>query len=71
MARLRKAGVTLLNQSVLLRGVNDNAQTLANLSNALFDAGVMPITCTCWIKCRARRTFMVTMKKPGRLCANC
>ncbi len=29
-------------QNVLLRGVNDNAQTLANLSNALFDAGVMP-----------------------------
>ena len=42
MGSLRAAGVTLLNQSVLLRGVNDNAQTLANLSNALFDAGVMP-----------------------------
>ncbi|MDF3828453.1 MULTISPECIES: EF-P beta-lysylation protein EpmB [unclassified Pseudocitrobacter] len=42
MARLRQAGVTLLNQSVLLRGVNNNAQTLADLSNALFDAGVMP-----------------------------
>jgi len=42
MKRLRIAGVTLLNQSVLLRGVNDNAQTLADLSNALFDVGVMP-----------------------------
>ena len=42
MAMLRQAGVTLLNQSVLLRGVNDNAQTLADLSNALFNAGVMP-----------------------------
>ncbi|WP_449554872.1 EF-P beta-lysylation protein EpmB [Lelliottia amnigena] len=42
MMRLRNAGVTLLNQSVLLRGVNDNAQTLADLSNALFDASVMP-----------------------------
>ncbi|KAA1045524.1 EF-P beta-lysylation protein EpmB [Pseudocitrobacter sp. 73] len=42
MARLRQAGVTLLNQSVLLRGVNNHAQTLADLSNALFDAGVMP-----------------------------
>ncbi|MEB4673703.1 EF-P beta-lysylation protein EpmB [Enterobacteriaceae bacterium G50] len=42
MMRLRQAGVTLLNQSVLLRGVNNNAQTLADLSNALFDAGVMP-----------------------------
>ncbi|MCP6059280.1 EF-P beta-lysylation protein EpmB, partial [Klebsiella pneumoniae] len=26
MARMRKAGVTLLNQSVLLRGVNDSAR---------------------------------------------
>lgn len=42
MAALRQADVTLLNQSVLLRGVNDNAATLAALSNALFDAGVMP-----------------------------
>ncbi|UGS42417.1 EF-P beta-lysylation protein EpmB [Pseudocitrobacter corydidari] len=42
MTRLRQAGVTLLNQSVLLRGVNNDAQTLADLSNALFDAGVMP-----------------------------
>ncbi|EPO5654610.1 EF-P beta-lysylation protein EpmB [Klebsiella oxytoca] len=42
MKSLRMAGVTLLNQSVLLRGVNDNARTLADLSNALFDVGVMP-----------------------------
>ena len=41
-ARLRGAGVTLLNQSVLLRGVNDDVETLANLSRALFDAGVSP-----------------------------
>ncbi|WP_192459279.1 EF-P beta-lysylation protein EpmB [Musicola keenii] len=42
LQRLRRAGVTLLNQSVLLRGVNDSADELANLSHALFDAGVMP-----------------------------
>ena len=41
-ARLRGAGVTLLNQSVLLRGVNDDLDTLANLSRALFEAGVTP-----------------------------
>jgi EF-P beta-lysylation protein EpmB len=40
--RLRAAGVTLLNQSVLLRGVNDELQTLETLSGALFDAGVLP-----------------------------
>lgn len=39
---LKCAGVTLLNQSVLLRGVNDNAMTLKELSNTLFDAGVIP-----------------------------
>ncbi|MEX9610056.1 EF-P beta-lysylation protein EpmB [Providencia manganoxydans] len=42
MQKLKKAGVTLLNQSVLLRGINDNADTLANLSNSLFDAGILP-----------------------------
>jgi EF-P beta-lysylation protein EpmB len=41
-ARLRSAGITLLNQSVLLRGVNDDVDTLANLSRALFDAGITP-----------------------------
>ena len=40
--RLRMSGVTLLNQSVLLRGVNDNVDVLAELSRRLFDAGVLP-----------------------------
>ncbi|HEY4213813.1 MAG TPA: EF-P beta-lysylation protein EpmB [Steroidobacteraceae bacterium] len=39
---LRQTGVTLLNQSVLLRDVNDNADILAELSQKLFDAGVLP-----------------------------
>jgi EF-P beta-lysylation protein EpmB len=39
---MREAGATLLNQSVLLRGVNDDADTLAELSEALFSAGVLP-----------------------------
>jgi EF-P beta-lysylation protein EpmB len=41
-ARLREAGVTLLNQAVLLRGVNDSADALAELSERLFDIGVLP-----------------------------
>ena len=40
--KLATAGVTLLNQSVLLRDVNDSAATLARLSECLFAAGVMP-----------------------------
>lgn len=42
MYQLRKNGVTLLNQGVLLRGINDDAGILADLSNALFDAGILP-----------------------------
>ncbi|NVK42247.1 MAG: EF-P beta-lysylation protein EpmB [Oceanospirillaceae bacterium] len=42
LGRLRRAGVTLLNQSVLLRGVNDNVAALRDLSERLFDAGVLP-----------------------------
>lgn len=42
LGRLRGLGVPLLNQSVLLRGVNDTPDALAALSEALFKAGVMP-----------------------------
>ena len=59
MQRLRNAGVTLLNQSVLLRGVNDNARTLAELSNALFDAGVMPYYLHVLDKVQGAAHFMV------------
>ena len=41
-ARLKKASVTLLNQTVLLKGINDDVPALADLSRALFDAGVLP-----------------------------
>lgn len=41
-SRLRIANVVLLNQSVLLRGINDNVDALAGLSEALIDAGVVP-----------------------------
>jgi EF-P beta-lysylation protein EpmB len=40
--RLRNAGITLLNQSVLLRGVNDQADTLEQLNQQLFTLGVIP-----------------------------
>lgn len=42
MAALRAAGITTLNQSVLLRGVNDSTAALAQLSEALFTMGVHP-----------------------------
>ncbi len=42
LARLRAEKVTLLNQSVLLKGVNDSVPAQVALSEALFDAGVLP-----------------------------
>jgi EF-P beta-lysylation protein EpmB len=42
LSGLRSSGVTLLNQSVLLKGVNDNADALVHLSEVLFAAGVLP-----------------------------
>ena len=42
LADLRAAGVTLLNQAVLLRGVNDDPVSLRQLSESLGDHGVLP-----------------------------
>ena len=39
---LHRAGITLLNQSVLLAGVNDDVHTLDELSQRLFDHHVLP-----------------------------
>ena len=42
LAALTARGVRLYNQAVLLRGVNDDAETLVALSTRLFDLGVQP-----------------------------
>jgi lysine 2,3-aminomutase len=42
LTRLRRAGIPLLGQSVLLRGVNDNAAALEALFRAMIAAGVKP-----------------------------
>lgn len=42
LGALRQAGHALLNQSVLLRGVNDDVDALCELSERLFDAGGLP-----------------------------
>ena len=39
---LREAGVHLLNQSVLLQGVNNNVDALCELSEMLFEQGALP-----------------------------
>ncbi|MDQ8996288.1 EF-P beta-lysylation protein EpmB [Acinetobacter soli] len=42
LEKLSQHGITALNQAVLLKGVNDDAQTLIELSQRLFYARVMP-----------------------------
>ena len=67
MQMLKRAGVTLLNQSVLLRDVNDNAQTLATLSNALFDAGILPYYLHVLDKVQGAEHFHVSDSEARRL----
>jgi EF-P beta-lysylation protein EpmB len=42
LRRFSQAGVVTLNQAVLLRGINDRADILTELSRRLSEAGVMP-----------------------------
>ena len=42
MAKLKRADFTLLNQSALLKNINDNSETLIQLSEKLFDCGILP-----------------------------
>jgi lysine 2,3-aminomutase len=42
LTRLRRAGISLLGQSVLLRGVNDSAEALEALFRGMLAAGVKP-----------------------------
>src|SRR5690606_22910530 len=42
LARLREAGALVLNQAVLLRGVNDSIDALAALSERSWQAGAVP-----------------------------
>ncbi len=39
---MAEAGITLLNQTVLLAGINDDVESLVALSETLFDCGVLP-----------------------------
>ena len=42
ISELVEQKITVLNQAVLLKGVNNSAQVLVNLSYRLFDAGILP-----------------------------
>ncbi|MDD1781494.1 EF-P beta-lysylation protein EpmB [Enterovibrio sp. ZSDZ35] len=69
MAQLKRAGVTLLNQGVLLKGVNDSVDALKNLSNALFDAGILPYYLHVLDKVKGAAHFLVDDEEAKRLMA--
>jgi EF-P beta-lysylation protein EpmB len=64
---LKEAGCHLLNQSVLLSGVNDNAQTLAELSQALFSFGVLPYYLHVMDKVRGAAHFDMAFTKTQQI----
>ena len=67
MDDLRGTGTTLLNQAVLLKGVNDDQQVLNDLSEQLFAAGVLPYYLNILDQVRGSAHFAVEMKKAKAL----
>ncbi len=57
----------LLNQSVLLKGINDNAKTLSQLSFKLFEFGVLPYYLNQLDKVQGAAHFQVTNKQAKRI----
>ncbi|MCL2260922.1 MAG: KamA family radical SAM protein [Fibromonadales bacterium] len=65
--KLAKCGATLLNQSVLLKGVNDNAKILAELSEKLFSQRVLPYYLHQLDKAQGTAHFEVPIKEAKRI----
>jgi EF-P beta-lysylation protein EpmB len=60
---LRDKKVQVLNQSVLLKGVNDDASSLIALSHGLFETGIMPYYLHLLDKVQGAKHFEVDEKK--------
>ena len=65
--KLSNAGIQPLNQSVLLRGINDNADTLQALQEIGFDAGILPYYLFCLDRVRGASHFEVPLEKAHKL----
>lgn len=63
ISRIRSAGITVNNQSVLLKGVNDDVQILTDLMHGLLRIGVSPYYLyQCMPVARVRHHFQVPLK---------
>lgn len=66
--QLRKAGLTVNNQAVLLSGINDSIDTLVQLMNGLLEIGVNPYYLyQCMPVERVRHHFQVPLKRGTEL----
>lgn len=64
---LRAINVTLLNQCVLLKGINDNGPTLVRLCKQLAEHGVLPYYLHCLDPVQGTAHFDVDEKQAGKL----
>ncbi|OXX56388.1 EF-P beta-lysylation protein EpmB [Vibrio sp. V12_P9A6T4] len=69
MSRLRAINVTLLNQGVLLKGVNDSVDAQVALSETLFDAGILPYYLHVLDKVQGAAHFFVSDQKAKEIMA--
>ncbi|RXJ68699.1 EF-P beta-lysylation protein EpmB [Veronia nyctiphanis] len=67
--KLKSAHITVLNQSVLLKDINDSVDALAALSNRLFDAGILPYYLHVLDKVSGAAHFLVDDKAARKLMA--
>ncbi len=67
MQKLKGANVTLLNQSVLLKGINDEAIILKNLSDKLFQIGILPYYLHLLDRVQGASHFFIDDKQAARL----
>ena len=67
MNKLHQAGIQLLNQSVLLKGINDSSEALINLSEALSMANILPYYLFLLDKVQGAQHFDLATKKAQQL----
>ena len=60
---LRQSGVTMLNQSVLLKNINDQFETLEKLSNKMFNYNILPYYIHALDKVEGATHFQVSDKR--------
>jgi len=71
MRRLSCAGITLLNQFVLLKSINDDADVIAQLSKTLYQCGVLPYYCHLLDPVIGATHFFVAKSEAVRILQQC